>query len=48
VTLHANSIAGALYKNTFECSETHDKNGNGQCQLQCLLPVKRWPNQKSL
>jgi len=24
-----------------------DENGNGQCQLQCLLTVKRWPNRKS-
>jgi len=38
VTLHANSIAEAVNKNKFESLET-DENGNGQCQLQCLLPV---------
>jgi len=45
VTLRANSIAGALYKNKFGNS---NENRNGQCQLQCLLLVKQWPNQKSL
>jgi len=48
VTLHANSIAGALYKNKFESSETPTITVRSQCQLQCLLPAKRWPNQKSL
>jgi len=28
VTLHANSIAGALYKNKFESSETPTRTGN--------------------
>jgi len=32
----------------FESSETPTRTGTVKCQLKCLLPVKRWPNQKSL
>jgi len=47
VTLHANSIAEALYKNKFESSETPTRTGTVSINCSVYLPVKRWQKQKS-
>jgi len=44
--LNANSIAGALYKNKFESSET--PMGTGLVSTAASTAGKRWPNQKGL